>query len=438
MAIWYSQDFDALTPGPLAGQDGWIRTVPAFLENPSFEMLKVSSTHPVSSGQSLSIEAGPRPPTPPLGFGSSVYIRRDLQVFNDALGYELTFKYKLVQAGDTPNLFQMRLQNQSAPSWILQVRADGTIQGVVYDANGFPVFHNSIMVLSVGTTYTFKMTVDANSALSLFIYTGSPGSPAMTGFARFPMGDQFYMLLSGPPFTVTPFKSALDDFLLEYTPSIVAAPSTPKAPANIMVNARDNYAIVSWDKVTDGIVQEIIARGPTGDFADSLVNTNLSASPLILEAIIGGNTVTKTVNLPQEGKDFGVDKIAGTITWSTSSSKRPDFSTDYTVRYEIPINNVTGYNIYASDLLNEHDRILYNIVTGIDAGGELDTAFVDTGIRESRTYRVAAVNSDMIESALSDKVNAIKAPSQIDDKVEVIDRKLFTLDGSLLDEGILR
>jgi hypothetical protein len=437
MAIWYEQDFDALTPGPLAGQDGWVALSPPFLNNAALEMLKVSSTHPVGTGQSLSCEAGPRPPTPPSSFGSFVSIARSLQTFNDATGYEVNFKFKVVQTGSTLNVFQVRFANTNLLSWLLQIRGDGSVSTVTGNGLGGPKIDSGIMTLSVSTTYNFKIVVDAGSALSLFIYTGSPGSPILTSFAQFPMGDQIQFLLSGTPFVASTFKAALDDLLLEYTVPIIAAPITPKAPINVIVNARNNYAVVSWDGVTDGIVEEIIARGPTGDFEDSLTHTDVSVSPIVLRAIIGGKTVNKETALPQEGRDFNVNKIAGTVTWSTSSLKRPDFDTDYRVRYEVPT-DVTGYNVYASNLLNEHDRVLYNVVTGVDSGGAVDTAFVDTDIRSVRAYRVAALGSDVLESILSDKVVAIKAPSQIDDKIEVIDRKLFTLDQSLLDEGILR
>jgi len=121
-----------------------------------------------------------------------------------------------------------------------------------------------------------------------------------------------------------------------------------------------------------------------------------------------------------------------------TSTKAPDAFTDYSVIYEVPVTNVTGYNVYKSNLINEYDEALCATVTTTDINGKLDTAFVDTNIAEVQVYKVAAVNSNVVESELSGKVVAIKIASQIDTKQEVIDRKLWVLDQSRFGEGILR
>jgi hypothetical protein len=321
----------------------------------------------------------------------------------------------------------------SVTSYILVINGNGLVRLATWDPINNVYLTVTLTTISVGTTHTFRIEV-VNSALTLLI----SGTPIFTGFARFPMGDQLYLMLFASGSTAFYTKAAIDDLVLEYTPPILAAPSIPLPPANVIVNPRANYNVLSWDGVKNGYVQEIITRGPTGDYSDSVNNTGLSASPIVLQAVISGNTTKKAADLPVEGDAFTVDRFAGTITWSTTSTKRPDFDTPYTIRYEVPITNVTGYRIYRSILLNEFDRELYATVTGYDAGNQLDTALIDTDLKESLVYRIAAVNEDMVESEMSAKVTAIKTSSQIDDKTEVVDRKLFTLDQGLLDEGILR
>jgi hypothetical protein len=230
-----------------------------------------------------------------------------------------------------------------------------------------------------------------------------------------------------------PLNAAIDNILVRYwLPSL---PTTPKAPESVFVNSRENYSILSWEPVNNGIVIEDVSRSVSG-MVDTLANTGISVSPVVTSAIIGAKTTKDAEDLPKEGQDFDTNRAAGTITWRSGSTiKIPDSNTPYQVRYEVPINNVAKYNIYRSSLLNEYDRTLCKAVTGVDFNGALDTAFVDTTPGEVAIYRVASVNTDMVESELSDKVIAIKVSTQADDKTESVDRKLFTLDQSLLDDG---
>lgn len=105
----------------------------------------------------------------------------------------------------------------------------------------------------------------------------------------------------------------------------------------------------------------------------------------------------------------------------------------------LPI-TVVGYRIYRGEYINEADQALLFTVDTQDASGNIDSIFIDTVPSSVLTYRVMAIamsGPTVLESELSDKAVAMKAPSQIDNKTELIDRKLFLLDEGVLDEGLL-
>lgn len=107
---------------------------------------------------------------------------------------------------------------------------------------------------------------------------------------------------------------------------------------------------------------------------------------------------------------------------------------------ETPLADVTRYEVYGSDQMNEYTQELRQTITTTDPAGKIDTACVDVTQGNTQVYRVKAIvvdGPDVVESELSDRAVAIYTPSQIDDKTEVIDGRLFTLDESLLDEDLL-
>lgn len=467
MSIWYQEDFNSAPSGNIVGYDGWEAWWASSLydENHDIEMLNISSTYLVDTGQSLACEVKYKPGTIYQPMNITKNIRKKLDTRSD---YSVQFQYEIFQAGTANHQFVLRMTGGSQSSELLSGLSGGAytiasaggywtpwgfkVDGLgrvsaMYSGSGAPP--TPILQMVIGQPYKFKITMSLDSVVKFYgcPATGSFGDPLFIATVRSVMPNVDIDMTSANSLWITSYvigrnndgvmtKAALDDILLEGIPQPV--PPVPLAPANIMVNMRQNYAILSWDKVTCGYVNETISRAASGYYTDFTTNTDLATSPNITSAVIGGQTIFDTVNLPKEGADFTVNRFAGSITWIPSSAKKPDFSTDYVVHYEVPINNVTGYTIYKSDLLNEYTRALYNVVTGVDFSGAVDTAFVDTNVAGVQVYRVASTNSNMVESELSEKAVAIRTSSQIDEKTELIDRKLFTLDQSLLDEGILR
>jgi sugar lactone lactonase YvrE len=283
-----------------------------------------------------------------------------------------------------------------------------------------------------------RVSEDNDGILRVYLPNVS-ATPVFTSAARpteFRALDRMGIVLNST--TVTPLYTSIDDIALRYFIAPTAAAIVPKAPQNPWVNARENYSVLSWDPVTTGIVTDSTLRGASG-WVDGLACSGLTTSPIVTSAVIDATTIKDTASLPKEGEDFAIDRATGIITWSSDSDAIvPDANTIYWTTYEIPISDVTTYRVYKSSLLNEYDGQLYKSVTGLDFNGVLDTAFVDAAPGDVAAYRVASVDSSMVESELSGKVVATKISTQADDKTEVVDRKLFTLDQSLLDEGLIR
>ena len=94
----------------------------------------------------------------------------------------------------------------------------------------------------------------------------------------------------------------------------------------------------------------------------------------------------------------------------------------------IGLADVTQYNISRSLNMNESDRKQIATITTKDVENFVDTAFVDLHSNDVKIYRVSAVILDagnQLESSLSDRAVAIKLPSQIDRKEEVLDRRIM-------------
>ena len=90
--------------------------------------------------------------------------------------------------------------------------------------------------------------------------------------------------------------------------------------------------------------------------------------------------------------------------------------------------DVTQYNVYRSLNMNESDRKQIATITTKDIENFVDTAFVDLNSKDVKIYRVSSVILDagnQLESSLSDRAVAIKLPSQIDRKEEVLDRRIM-------------
>jgi len=98
---------------------------------------------------------------------------------------------------------------------------------------------------------------------------------------------------------------------------------------------------------------------------------------------------------------------------------------------------IQGYNIYKSVLINGSGPTIIKTITTTDAGGLVDTAYLDTAQDVISVYKVASFNSSMVESEVSERAIAIKTNSMINDKEEYVDRKLFRLGISRLGEDIL-
>jgi len=101
---------------------------------------------------------------------------------------------------------------------------------------------------------------------------------------------------------------------------------------------------------------------------------------------------------------------------------------------------VSGYRIYNGYYVNESDQAVKVDVTTFNVDGNADTIYVDTNSASIIAYRVTALVGtapSVVESSKSDKVVAVKSPSQTDTKLELLDRKIMILDEGKLDEGIL-
>jgi len=103
-------------------------------------------------------------------------------------------------------------------------------------------------------------------------------------------------------------------------------------------------------------------------------------------------------------------------------------------------NGVVRYDVYRFDSLNETDKFLKKSITTISLDhGDADTVFVDTNPGE-HAYQIRAVaveNGIMLESDLSERAVGRESPSQIDEKKELLDRKLFVLGEGRLGENLL-
>ena len=94
------------------------------------------------------------------------------------------------------------------------------------------------------------------------------------------------------------------------------------------------------------------------------------------------------------------------------------------------------YDVYRSSNINGSDMVLVASVDTLDVNGAVDTVYVDPDLSPTATYRVKAV-SGAEESDYTQLVPAIKSPSPIDGKRELLDDRLFILNRSRLNEGLL-
>jgi len=438
---WYSSDFHTAPTGRIVGHDGWREWSVNLKKNANIESFYVSDTY--FSPQELSCETAKSSfieSAPALGVVINGFdaVSRDMDRHDG--GYQLDMSLLLDSVTDDRAFIQIRMAdgNDLNPNWIFKLDGSGnafvgshTESGSTKKGGGGTEETPLGGPYCVGTPGALRIIVDSQSNLS--IYIDNMSTPVFEGLSNGSAADILQLATITQNFlpSTTPF--AVGDIVLLYNET--SSDIIPKAPANVMANARENYTVVSWDKVTNGIVDGLVTR--SGASPDSVGSTGLATSPHVIRAVIDGYTLTN--NLPVEGRDFSVNKQAGTITWSTSSTAVvPDNSTVYEVTYEMPINNVTTYNVYKSNLLNEFDRRLYRAVTGVDVDGFVDTAIPDTSDETIQVYRVATVDANVVESEVSDKAMIVKAATQADDKKELVDRTLFTLDSSLLDEGLLR
>lgn len=94
----------------------------------------------------------------------------------------------------------------------------------------------------------------------------------------------------------------------------------------------------------------------------------------------------------------------------------------------ISLADVAQYNVFRSLRMNESDRKQIATITTKDIENFVDTVFVDLNSNDVKIYRVSAVILDagnQLESSFSDRAVAIKLPSQIDRKEEVLDRRIM-------------
>ena len=100
---------------------------------------------------------------------------------------------------------------------------------------------------------------------------------------------------------------------------------------------------------------------------------------------------------------------------------------------------ILRYDVFRFDNLNETDIFLKSTITTINEDTKtVDTVFIDTNEGDVHSYRIRAVaieNGDLLESDLSEKATSVRSTSQIDDKEELLDRKLFVLGKSKLGSG---
>jgi hypothetical protein len=414
MTVWYNQDFESFTLNPLAGQGGW-EEVP--IGRPG-GTINVSNAHVISGTKSC--ELIPQ-------FRCFKMVKKNLDSHED---YSFEFKVQIWSGANNAWLHVwMNKGPETDINWRISVGGNGSTYVTYYDYDEEAKFRyktRDLGYIDYSAAKTFAVSVDLNKELVVKINSVT----VFTGGAAYVDADQIVFLTAAFSNVSTFF--VLDDILAQYVAPPL--PSIPESPKNLQVNVRDNYSVVSWDKVEEAIINEDVTKGSGS--TDALGSTNLSSSPTILKAIIGGITVSKSADLPVEGIDFKVNKITGVITWI--SSKDPDNGTQYRVTYKIAINDLQMYRIYKSSKLNEFDRRILTEISSLDVKGNIDTAYVDTETADVAAYRVAAINTNMVESELSDKVIATKLSSQIDDKKELPDRMLFVLDTGLLNNGIIR
>jgi hypothetical protein len=99
-----------------------------------------------------------------------------------------------------------------------------------------------------------------------------------------------------------------------------------------------------------------------------------------------------------------------------------------------------GYDVYRGHLLNGSDLQFVTRVDTVGTDGQIDPMMVDVDPALIKAYRVKAVFSQdgtELATEFSDLATATQFPNPVDDKPEPIDGKLFVLDESLLDEGLL-
>ena len=94
------------------------------------------------------------------------------------------------------------------------------------------------------------------------------------------------------------------------------------------------------------------------------------------------------------------------------------------------------YDVYRSPNINGSDMVLFASINTLDTDGLVDTICIDPTLSPTATYRVKAI-SGVEESEYTELVPAIQSASIIDAKQELLDSKLFILDRSRLDEGLL-
>jgi len=99
---------------------------------------------------------------------------------------------------------------------------------------------------------------------------------------------------------------------------------------------------------------------------------------------------------------------------------------------------ITKFLLSRATLMNESNLQLIATIDSIDANGEIDTAFEDTNPGETLIYRIQALtdNDSILISELSEPAVAVRTFSQIDEKEEVIDKKLLLWDEGNWDETL--
>jgi len=415
LSPWYVQPFDGLTDGALEGQDAWTKfAYPPFVAGGIASVTSVPAKV-IDGTKSLSHTAVR---------GKANFYTRALQAHNN---YDISWKWKLQSATSGTANFQLWLRQTASLSNVsFGIITQTSLNRILIAQAGTPAFYP---IAVMGTPHTVRVTVNPLYAMEVFVDAVS----VFTGFAKPFVPDLLYLssTMGGPIGANAEF--IYDTFNFQFvTPT---SPAIPKAPENVFAIRRNKYTVVSWDRTTRNVTNDIIVRG--GGATDILSVPNIQSSVVVTEEIIGG--LTRTSNLAIEGVDYNVNRSTGVITW-LGTAKQPDTGTDYHIAYENLLNDVTKYQLFNSTLINESDMILKTTIDSTDVSGKIDTVYVDTDIDTSKVYRVKSLvisGPDVLESELSGRAVAIQDPSQIDSKGEVIDTKLFVLGSSALDEGIL-